>query len=79
VTAEEYQATQDQLLLIAEIVSSLDLDSFLAAIDHADSIGCLLDPAAYRAGQATMHAIGDVARAARQVQKAFAKLREVAP
>jgi hypothetical protein len=76
-TDEEYKATQELLITFAGQLELLDLKSFIDRIQAADSLGAVLDPTAYRAGQERLAAIRGLAVAAREVQKAHAKLVDV--
>lgn len=75
-TKAEYVATQQQLLWLAGLVSTLDLDGFLRCIGSAESLGPILDPTLYRRGSLKLDAIKRIATAARQLQKAVAQAKQ---
>ena len=74
---EEYKATQNQLLLAAGIISTLDLDGFLKRIREADALGPILDPTLYRKGMCKMQQIADIARAAQAIKGQYMKLADL--
>ncbi len=66
---EDYLATQTQLLALASVVSSMDLDRFIMAADMAEALGPMLDPTLYRQGAPRLGQIRRLAEAAREFQK----------
>lgn len=68
-TREEYQDTQANVLTIARIALLLPLEEFVAAIDHADAVGPILDPTLYRAGMGKMQQVRELAVAVQRVQR----------
>lgn len=80
-TREEYIATQHQLMLIAQIINRLDLNSFLGRIETAHALGPILDPTLYRKGMNKMSLVQRVAVAAVEFQKVtkevFSELKEL--
>lgn len=70
-SSEEYEATAQQLRLIAQLALSLDLKAFLEHIEAADIMGPMLDPTAYmRHGSRNLDHAKKLAQAARGLQKA---------
>jgi len=74
---QEYQETQNALILIAKMISGLDLTGFLKRIEQADSVALILDPTLYRRGAERMHAIKKLAQEAKRVQSAFIEMSEI--
>lgn len=74
---QEYQETQNALLLCARMISGLDLTGFLKRIEQADSVAPILDPTLYRRGAERMHAIKKLAQEAKRVQSAFIEMSEI--
>lgn len=75
-TDAEYQETQQQLLLMAQMISNMpDLSKFLERINTAESVGPMLDPTSWLKGRGNLDKIKKLARAAWEFQKAA---REVA-
>jgi hypothetical protein len=74
-TDEEYQKTQDSLLILSRDVSHLDLVEFRRRAARAESVGSILDPTIYRMGHRRLDAIRNLAEAAQTVKNAFEKLR----
>lgn len=67
--AHEYQMILDQVTLLARLALNVeDVDEALSAIDHADSVGPLLDPTAWMKGHEEM---GEV----KKLLEAFAKFQ----
>lgn len=66
---EEYVQTQVQLTILAQLVQSLDLTAFIAAIDRADIYGPIIDPTLWRAGHDKMAKIRRMAVALRKFQE----------
>ena len=63
---EEYQQTQTQLLEIMHTVSSMDLNGFVNATNRAESVGPILNPTLYRAGQENLEIVKRMAVALRE-------------
>lgn len=80
-TNEEYIATQQQLILAAQVINQLDLGSFLDRIGAAHAMGPILDPTLYRKGVAKMSLVERLAKAASEFQKVtkevFKELEEI--
>jgi len=69
-TDNEYAITRAFVEAFVNLVAghTLDWDGFLDRIERADAVGPVLDPTAYRDGQANMHLIRDLARATQAYQ-----------
>jgi hypothetical protein len=65
----EYMLIQQQLTIFAGLIQKLDLSGFLTAINHADTVGPIVDPTLYMKGSSNMHKIERIARAAQAFQK----------
>lgn len=76
-TDEEYARTQETLILIARLADGLDLEGFARRINTAHSVAPIMDPTLYRRGMRRLQGIGELARATKKVQEAWAGLREV--
>lgn len=46
-TDPEYLYTQNQVLLLASLAATLDLDTFIARIERAHAVGPIVDPTLY--------------------------------
>ena len=68
-TDEEYQATQDFLMMLAKQVQLIDVTEFLNRISLAHAIGPMSDPTLYRKAQDKLDQIESIARAAAQFKK----------
>lgn len=68
----EYKATQDKILLLAQLASSelLDLDEFLSRISHAHAVAPFVDPTLYMKAMDRLQIIEDLARALAPFRKA---------
>ena len=64
----EYLDIQEKLGLISGIVYRLDLDGFLARIERAETIGCVVDPTLYQLGSAKLVDIRRLAQACKKLQ-----------
>lgn len=53
---------------IAPLLSAMDLDGFLAAIERAEAMGPILDPSLYMAGHRNLAVIKRIARALKHAQ-----------
>ena len=67
-TEEEYLQTQQQIVLIAGLVSRLPLREFIADAEKADAVGPFVDPTLWREGHAKLGDILDIARSLRNFQ-----------
>jgi hypothetical protein len=47
-TDEQYQATQGQLMVLAQVVQEMDLSGFLGRIEYCHALGPMLHPTEYR-------------------------------
>ncbi len=70
----DYEMTQQQIVFIGSLVKGLPLDEFIAAIDHADSIGPILDPTLWMRGNKEMMKIRDLAAGLRDFQTIVNKI-----
>lgn len=68
-TSEEYQQTLHELQALAMVIQDMDLASFLERIEHAESIGAILDPTAWIRGNKQLTSIKSVASAAYDFQQ----------
>jgi hypothetical protein len=75
-TDDEYELMQQQVLFLGSILVQMDLDGFLARIEHAHAVGPILDPTLYRAAMAKMGQIETVAVALRGAQRKIQALKE---
>lgn len=66
---EEYELTQNQIMLLGSAVKDLDLDDFIAEIDHADTVGPFIDPTMWIKGHESMYQIRKLAVALKGFQK----------
>lgn len=65
---EEYQQTQEQIVLLANLVRQMPLKEFIEDADRAAAIGPILDPTLWRAGSKNLGTIMDLARSLREFQ-----------
>lgn len=70
-TETEYYQTQTMVLQIGRAASELDLDGFIAAINHAQTVAPIIDPTLYREAAENMAALKDLAQKLRPIQAAF--------
>lgn len=70
----DYEMTQQQIVFIGSLVKGLPLDEFIAVIDHADSIGPILDPTLWMRGNKEMMKIRDLAAGLRYFQTIVNKI-----
>ncbi|MGE5572975.1 MAG: hypothetical protein ACM3ZU_08165 [Bacteroidota bacterium] len=75
-TDAEYIETQQQLLLLANIVSQMDLADLLERIQHGETVGPILDPTLFIRGSKKLSAVKRIAQGAQQFQKAIAEAKE---
>ena len=66
---DEYELIQNQIMLLGSAVKDLDLDDFIAEIDHADTVGPFIDPTMWIKGHDTMYQIRQLAVALKGFQK----------
>lgn len=71
-----YTLTQQQVLLIAQLVQGLDLDEFLRSINWADTVGPIVDPTLWMRGSKNMAFIEELARAASRFKEDVRKAHE---
>ena len=66
----EYQRVQDSLVMLAQMMKSLDLDldEFLARISDADSIGPMIDPTLWMRGNKKLENVRRLAVTAKTFQ-----------
>ena len=67
-TDDEYQKTQDRLVIVAHSMLTLDLKGFLQRIERADSVGPILNPTLYRLGSGKLERVKRLAQAAKVFQ-----------
>ena len=65
----EYQAIQDQLVLLAQVIEPLDLAGFLSAIDYSETMGPIVDPTLYLQSANKLENVKRLAQAALTFQK----------
>jgi hypothetical protein len=58
---EDYILIQTQLVVLAQIVNSMDLKGFIEAINRAETMGPILDPSLYLKGADKLEAIKNLA------------------
>ena len=73
--AEQYMQTQHQLMVIASLVAEMPLEEFLADIQKADSVGPILNPSLWIAGNEKMQMVKQLAQAALDVKTVTLKHR----
>lgn len=74
---EEYRTALPMLWTAAQAISTLPLDKMLDAINHAESIGSLLDPTAYIRNADKMHQDKMIIEAAIPLCEAIRSMREL--
>jgi hypothetical protein len=74
-TNEEYQMTQDQIIIAAPMVEGLDIKGFLEAINKAETLAPFMDPTLFMKASKKLGQIKRIAQGALHFQKA---IREVA-
>ena len=74
-----YLQTQTAIARLAEILSALPLEDFVAALETADSIGPFLDATAWIQAQGPMKEIREIALAMLRVKSARLKVRATQP
>jgi len=65
---EEYLNTQYQLVLQAQLINQLDLDVFLAAIEHAEAVAPIIAPTLFIQGAGKLEEVKRLAQAAKRFQ-----------
>lgn len=60
-TDEEYMVLQSQLFLLARLVRPMKVGAFLRRIARAETVGPIFDPTAYRAAEAKLEIIKELA------------------
>lgn len=72
---EAYRTALMLCIAAARLIGQFDIPKLLADIDHADSIGPILDPTLWRDKHEAMHEDREVFRAALPLYKLAAQLR----
>lgn len=72
----EYSATQAQLLLVGGIVADMQLEEFINAIGHAETVGPVLNPSLYLQTSQTVAHLKDMAWALLEFKRVVLKVRE---
>lgn len=72
---EDYQQTQEQIRLIAQIVVDMPLMDFIIEIIHAETIGPLANPTLYRQAACNLAKIKSLAEALLPFQTQVLKLK----
>lgn len=75
ITAANYRDNLIGFWALASLVGEAPLPEMIAAIEHADAIGPLVDPTAYRDKVAAMHEDLEMLRALLHVQTTLASIR----
>jgi hypothetical protein len=75
---EEYISTQNQLVLLGQLIDGLDLRSFLEKINHAESFGPILNPTLFIKAGKKLEQVKNLAEAALIFQTEFRKQKEEA-
>lgn len=65
---EEYTQIQQTLVIAAQLLLPLDLDRFLQAINHAETVAPILDPTLWIRGSRKLEQVKELAEAARKMQ-----------
>jgi len=65
---EEYLNTQYLLVLQAQLINQLDLDGFLAAIEHAEAVAPIINPTLFIQGAGKLEEVKSLAQAAKLFQ-----------
>ena len=68
-TDAEYAVVQEQLLAVSGVLWGLDLQGFLARIEHCETLAPVLDPTLYICGARKLERIKRLAVAAREMQR----------
>lgn len=73
---ELYLATQMTLIQIGQTASRLPLETFLEAINNAETVGPILDPTLMKRAEENLQAIKELAEAVLMVKEKFGKTFE---
>jgi hypothetical protein len=65
---QQYYETQSTLIVLAQIVDGLDLTSFLQCIEHAETVGPVVDPTTYLMAMGKLAKVKRLAEAAKVLQ-----------
>lgn len=76
ITPEEYETLQSQLFTIARLVRDMPLTAFLEQLAHADSVGPMLDPTAWRHASKRLDLIKRLAEGLRAFQRSIPTIEE---
>lgn len=71
---EKYLQIQMAIIAIGRTANALDLESFIAQINSAETVAPMVDPTLYRKAAENMHAIKELAVALVPVKRAFEKM-----
>lgn len=63
-----YEMTQEQLVILAQLINPLPLVEFLDAIDRAETLGPILDPTLFHKAGRRLEQVKALAHAARTFQ-----------
>lgn len=78
--AEAYLTTQYQLVMLAKLITLVDLDGFVERIHLADRLGAVLDPTLYRQAGTKLDDVKRLAEAAMIFrEEALRQIRESNP
>lgn len=66
---EEYINVQQNLILLGQLIGTMDLDGFVAWINRAETIGPIADPTTYRQAQKRLGEVKRLAEAAQVFQR----------
>ncbi len=67
-TNDEYLSTQNALVLIRSMLTTLDLGAFIQTGERAETVGPLLNPTLYLEGGAELKKVIALAKAAKAMQ-----------
>ena len=62
--SEDYQETQNSLVMLAMAIVTIDLEEMINAIDLAETVGPFADPSLWIAGNKKMEQVKNLAKAA---------------
>jgi hypothetical protein len=74
--AKQYMQTQVEVIELGRRARSLDLDSFLRAINNAENVMPVLDPTLYRKAALNLSSIKRLAESLLNVKKAYDEVWE---
>ena len=77
VTQDNYQTTLASLWALAFLVEEAPLAEMLAAAEHADTVGAIVDPTLYREKMRALHEDMEMLRALFHVQTTLASIRRL--